>query len=397
MLIDPVLFFAGSCTLRVAAQHRTALLDICLQEGINYREFVCEDDGAVRFRVAFSASRRLRKRCAEQGIAVELLERRGVPYLLYLYRRRAGLITGVLLAVVLCVLSSRFVWHVRVTGNVEMTEQQVLSQLRECGFGVGSYIPALELAKLENRLLLTSDRIGWVSIYIDGTVARVQIIEYTEAPPPEDLSRPANLVAAYDGQIETVELFRGNCVVKRGQAVKKGELLVSGLYDSDLYGYRWTRASGKVFARTEHTFTVEIPLDYTQKRVQEPIRSEIVLNFFNFSLKIFKNTGNLPPMYDIIEEERSPRVWGDHPLPLSLRVTSVAAYSEETCRRTPEEALALAYDALDEEMLSLAERAQLLRKEITTRLTEDALILDCTVFCIEDIALQSEFEITDQP
>ena len=40
---------------------------------------------------------------------------------------------------------------------------------------------------------------------------------------------------------------------------------------------------------------------------------------------------------------------------------------------------------------------QLLRKDISTTLTESALILDCTVLCIENIAVQSEFEIVERP
>ena len=204
-----------------------------------------------------------------------------------------------------------------------------------------------------------------------------------------------NLVAAADGQIETVELLRGNCVVTPGQAVKKGELLVSGIYDSNIVGYRFTRAAGRVLARTEHTFTVEIPLQDTQKIYEEPFCNQIFLNFFDFSLKIFKSTGNLPLTCDIIEEERSPLMWGRYPLPLSLSVTTVKPYTEQGFTRTPEEALELAYAELESRLMSLSDDAQLLRKDVTATITETSLILNCTVLCIENIAVQYEFEITE--
>ena len=65
--------------------------------------------------------------------------------------------------------------------------------------------------------------------------------------------------------------------------------------------------------------------------------------------------------------------------------------------RTPEQALELAYAQLARELGALSGGTQLLRKDISTTLTEGSLILDCTVLCIEDIAMQVEFEIVEEP
>ena len=392
---DPILFFVGRCTVSARAEYRTALLDLCLCEGINYTAFFCGEDGGIGFSVSFWTCRRLQKRCRELGIQITVCERSGLPLFLYRNRLRAGFAIGGLIGCLLLFLSGRFVWHVQVTGNVTLTSDEVVEELRACGFGVGSYIPALDVAKLENRLLLASDRISWASVYVDGTVARVQIIEHVDMPPNEPVSRPANLVATADGQIETLELLRGNCVVTIGQAVKKGELLVSGLYDSNLYGYRYTRAAGRVLARTERAFSVEIPLNDCEKEYGEPKTCEIVVNFFDFSLKIFKNTGNLPLTCDIIEEERICNAWGDYPLPVSLTVQTAVPYTEKRFTRAPEEALELAYAQLATELSALSTEAQILQKSITTTLTDTSLILDCKVICIENIAEQVEFEIVE--
>lgn len=396
MRFDPLLFLVGSCTVQAACEYRTALMDLCLCEGINYREFAYLADGGVSFRTSLLTCRRLQKRCRELGIALTVRHTRGLPALAFRYRRRAGLLVGALLGALLLFWSGRFVWHVQVTGNERLDEGTVLEQLRACGFGVGSYIPALDTAKLENRFLLAGDEIAWVSIYLDGTVARVQIIEFTETPPDEPITRPANLLASADGQIESLELLRGNCVVSVGQAVKKGELLVSGIYDSAVDGFRYTRAAGRVLARTEREFRVEIPLCEPQKIYGEPKKCEIVLNFFNFSLKIFKNTGNLPPSCDIIKETRSYKMQGGYPLPVSLTLSWAVPYEEESLSRSPEEALPLAYEALERELSALADDAQILRKEISTTITDSALSLCCTVSCIENIAEQVEFEIVPQ-
>ncbi|MBQ9132152.1 MAG: sporulation protein YqfD, partial [Clostridia bacterium] len=301
---------------------------------------------------------------------------------------------GSALALALVVLSQQFVWDIRVTGNVDMTRAQVLEELRNCGFSVGSYLPDVQASGLENRVLLSSDRIAWISVNLEGTVANVQIVERT-APPAEESHKPANLIAAADGQIELVELYRGNPVVKMGQAVRQGDLLVSGLYDSQTLGYRYTRAAGKVLARTERSYRVEIPLVYEEKVYQEAEYGEILLNFFDFSIKIYKSTGNWGASCDIIEKEKGFDLFFGSTLPLSLTVVEELPYTVQSATRTPEQAARLAYAELERELATLSASAQLLEKRMTATLTEDALILDCVVKCMEDIALQVEFEITD--
>ncbi len=391
--MNPIFFLTGSRRVLTDAESGTELLNICLQYGISYCDFVCADNGAIAFSVSVYAAKRLSRLCAARGIQLRILRSGGLPLLLWRYRGRAGLMIGGLLSVALLVLSGRFVWDVRVLGNAEMSEGEVLEELRDCGFGVGSYIPSVQTEQLENRVLIASNRISWIAVRINGTVAEVQVIEHTPAPPEEERGKPANLVAAMDGQIELIELYRGNAIVSIGQAVRRGELLVSGLYESQTVGVRYTRAAGKILARTEREFLVEVPLSYEKKLLGEEKCNRITLNFFNFSLKIFENSGNEGGMCDIINKDREFSLPNGRRLPLSVKVEKRLPYTMVTATRTPEAALSLAYEELDRQMSSLSDNTELLTKRIETTLTETALILRCTVTCIEDIAVQQEFEI----
>lgn len=227
-------------------------------------------------------------------------------------------------------------------------------------------------------------------------MARVQIIEHVtgESEGDPSLAHPANLVAARDGQIEYLELYRGNAVVTLGQAVRAGELLVSGLYDSQTGSFRYTRAAGRVMARTERTIEVEIPLCYEEKVYDEPYLIEVELHFFDFSYKIFKNSGNSDTLCDIIKYNSYLEPLGNNRLPVSLCRTEVHPYHLEQRERTAEEALELGYEQLSQELSALSGEVQLLQKEIVTEMREDSVVLICTLTCIENIALVQEFEIT---
>ena len=393
------LFLRGSCTVAVSALHRTAAMNLCMQMGLQYRDFLWCPDGSVRFHCTVSSARRFLSACHKRDIEAEIIAYQGLPKLLGRIAQRAGLVVGGFLALGLVILSGLFVWDVQVSGNEHLTEAEVVSELRESGFGVGSYLPKLRTREVENRVLMHSKSIGWLSINTRGTVAHVQIIERVRGNPgdgEEGASRkPANLVALMDGQIEHLELYRGNAVVTVGQAVKAGELLVSGLYDSQTGSIRAMRASGRVMARTEHTIEVKIPLFYEEKVYTEPYFCGIELHFFDFSKKIFKNCGNQDILCDIIEYKFSFNRIGSNRLPLSLTRLEARPYSLEWRERTPEEALELAYGELSNRLSALAGEAELLQKQITTEIGEESILLVCRVSCIQNIAVQQEFEITE--
>lgn len=388
-------FFCGYETLSCDAPYRTALLNLCFREQITYREMLTQEDGSLLLTVSLRSAKRLRALCRASGIVLKRHSLGGLPRIAVRYRKRVGFILGCLTALFLLLLSERFVWDIRVSGNQSMTREDVVRELNSCGFGIGSYIPDVETLVLENRVLIASDRISWISVTLDGTVANVQIIEHTQAPAGEDLSRPANLIATADGQIEYVELLRGNAVVTAGQAVKKGELLVSGIYDTTGGGYRYTRAAGKVMARTERTVCVEIPYVDTKKVYEEEKCREIVLNFFGFSIKIFKSTGNLPLECDIIEKVNFLDCFGGARIPVGVTCTLARCYRNEPITYTQTEALELAYAQLDRALSAVSSEVQLLRKEISTEWGEESVRLVCTLSCIENIAVQSEIEMTE--
>ena len=388
------LFLFGGITVKVERAHATDLLNLCLSHGYPYTDVCCEEDGALRMRFPASAARRLIADCEARGIPCITVAQTGLPFLFFRLRKRPGLLLGAVLALLLLVLSERFVWEIRIVGNETLGHEEICEILEENGLYVGSYLSDLDIPRLENRILIGTDRLSWISIHLDGTVARVQVIEAIGYERDEKKS-PANLIATRDGQIEYLELFRGESVVSVGQAVKKGELLVSGIMESERVGCRFTRASGSVMARTERVLSVEVPLRYREKVYKDEKTLCRTVHFFDFSMKIFKSTGNIDSACDIIEKESVPDFLEGHTLPLSVTSQIARCYTEEWRERTPTEASHAAFSALEEELAQLSGSVQVLSKRIVERIDGTGVRLECTLVCVEDIAVQQEFEIVE--
>ena len=391
--MNPSYFLLGAVTVSADYENITPLLNLCMYHCIPYSDFCAESDRVTMvFRLA--AFRQMKKEADTRGISYKVEKRRGLPVFLEKYKSRVGLYLGLVCAIALVLLSHRFIWEIEITGNESITSQEVVELLREHGFSVGSYIPAVNTDKIENRILIDSERISWMSINIIGTHAEVQVREYEKSKKKQEIGViGANIVAVKSGLIEDVRVYQGNVVVSSGMYVEKGDLLVSGLYDSERVGFRYTRASGEVMARTTSEFLIEIPYEYVGFEYTGAQYYDKYLNFFDYSINISKNSGNLDVFCDKIDMVENCCLWGRIRTPFSWHTVKYSEYTEKTMYRTQAEAEELAYFELARTLSQMADDSIILRKTIVPRVNEDSFSIFCTVVAIENIAETSEFEI----
>lgn len=367
------------------------LLNLFREYGIIYRDFGEDGEGGVRFTVGLLARLEVVSLCRKKGIRIHRSGAFGIPHLLYLYRKRWGLAVGAAIAAFIIAVSDDYLWDIRVTGNERLTYSYIVGALAENGLYVGSRLDGLDIDRTETLTLLNSDGISWMSINMNGTVAEVQIREAAD-PPEKTEMRPANIIAARDGQLEYYEIFSGEPVVKEGSAVRKGDLLVSGVRDGKNGGFALTRAEGKVFALTTREFVVSVPLEYTQKIAVESRNLEKYVIFFSKEIKIFKRDPQNGENCDTIDNVEVLRFFGGARLPIGMRTVSEIIFEERTERREADEAMEIAYYELSERIGRELSDAQILKKTIASELTEDSYILTCNVRCIENIGQVSEFD-----
>ncbi len=322
----------------------------------------------------------------ERRFAGETRKRLGlIPYLAR-YKARAGLLVGGVLGVFLLVFSSLFVWDITVSGTETIPESAVLTALEENGLVLGSFIPRLDTERLEGVLALELDGLSFVSVNLRGTVASVELRERERNTEPVDTESPSNLVAAMDGQIESVEVVGGRNMVKAGDIVKKGDILASGIIDSTALGYRLVRARGVITARTSVTLVSEIPLETTEKVYTGEKDTHYRIKFFAKTLNFYKKDGFSPENCDTIEESRRLYLFGIIKLPIFMEKT-VYAYYEETPRTLSEaEALEMAKDDIRRGRDALLSDAEILARHTEVSTDGKTLILRETVDCILDIA-----------
>ncbi len=224
------------------------------------------------------------------------------------------IIFGILLNYFLTLL----VWDVRVSGNERLGEEKITDALSDCGFGVGSFWWGFDGGEYEMLLCERVPELAWVQINRRGTVAYVEVIERSSLEvEPDVIYTASNIVATHDCVIEEITVYEGRALVKPGDVVKKGDMLISGIVE-DEGGVRITRASGSVRGHIAEKYTVNVGEIEEEKVSEKGELSALTLNIFSLPLNIFKNYGNSSSDCDIIKEKDILMLPGGLRLPVSL-------------------------------------------------------------------------------
>ncbi len=239
----------------------------------------------------------------------------GILGALYRLRKRYGLFAALLTLAVLCILSERVVWDVRVEGEFTVDEEVLLSELAQGGLCAGALWSDMDFSQTEADILAASEHIAWVSIDRRGHVAYAVIAERAvhEDPPPAPYPY-GNIVATCDAVVDELLVHTGVAVVKKGDTVQKGDLLVSGVLPND---GGVCLADGVIMGLTEDTVRVSVPRTLSLVKEQRRLAA-LRVNFFGFSLNVFKRYGNPATDCAIIEENTRVRLFGRYGLPITV-------------------------------------------------------------------------------
>lgn len=397
-LFHPLRALTGYRLLKGRQSDGERLLELCRTGGVTLLGSEPRDDG-IYLLCPFFSSGKLISLAAKASMPLEVVASYGLPALLARYRRRYGAALGLLVSALLLLLSGSVIWEISVDGAVSLSESEVIDVLDECGLSLGTLRRSVDIDALENRVLIYSDDIAWISVNIIGTSAEVEIREVAlpERDEEEDPPIASNIVAARSGRIVSFENISGNISADIGETVSEGQLLIGGIYGDEESGFRYKRAEGRVMAEVEREFSIEIPRTEQQKVYSERKIYEKYLIFFKKRIKFFSNYRNLPMSCDKIDIEEFLPAPNGKELPVGVQTVRYSEYSYEGVTRTDEELLALGYLRLEALLADALSGAELLSKQTETEIYEDRLVLSCRVRCIEDIACEREIEIDGLP
>lgn len=316
-------------------------------------------------------------------------EPRGLYGFMLKNRRRYGVMLGLVAVGVLAFFSYNTVFDVRVSGNVGMSEEEVIEELAAVGFEVGDSWLTENRTASEILLLESSEKIGWININRQGSVAYVEIVE-KKLPEEIPSYKYCNIVAGADCVIEEISVKKGYAAVKVGDVVKRGEVLISGIPDDSVGEF--CAAEGVVVGRVNESFEVYFEREQVLKIDKNENLYGFAVKIFNFSINIFKIYGNSVSECDIIERKAQCSLFGKR-LPVKLLYSYEKEYDTVMKEFSESELARLARDEISRKILSTVGGGELLKIKTNGNFDAAGYGVSTEIIYLANVATAVPFEV----
>ncbi len=314
--------------------------NLCRMKKIRIWDITKTDKGC-QFSIVAADFLRLKEPLKKCGMKLVILRKTGLPFFMFRYRKHYSFVAGMLLAAVLLQIMSMFVWEIEVDGNSYYTDNVIVSYLQENDVYVGCRMSKVMCDSLEQKIRKDFDDITWVSAEKSGTKLIVHIKENDGDSVVKEMKSPSDIIASSDGVVESIITRCGTPLVRKGDEVKTGDVLVSGeivLYHDakEEVDTRYVQADADVYVRTSIQYNNTVQRGYTCKMYTGKSVTHHIISVMGSMAEL----GLLPAdyeQYDIVTEVSRLRLTKDFLLPVCAGRRTVYEYVTEEGMHSEEE------------------------------------------------------------
>ncbi len=383
-------YFRGHVQVRIDGAFPERFLNICSQNSISFWALERISPSSLKAMMHISDFKRIRRYAKRSMCRVKLIKKVGVPFFLWRFRRRYALYAGLAMFILIVYAFSLFVWDIEVTGAQTVPYEKILYSLSQNGVKIGTYTPDIDYETTKNKLLLDISELSWVTINVKGSRAIVEVRERIPVPVIIPRNMPCNVVAARAGVITGIDVLAGSPQVAAGQTVVKGQLLVSGIIDSEKVGARFVHAMADVTARTWSTLYSVMPLQHQTKQYTGQTKVRRALIFGGNRVNLYFNTSKPFDTYDKITEKTQLRLLKNIVLPLVYVKEEYRAYEAVSYELSEKEAEAMLRESLDKRAGLTIGEGKIESKQVNSRTRAGLAGVEMTIEAEEQIALTKE-------
>lgn len=299
-------FLKGYVIIEIYGKNAERFINICLRRGIDVHDAKPMENGRIEISVSKRDFFRLPSIVYKTKTKVRIKRKRGLYNIIDRYKKRYLFAAGFFVFAAFIAVMSQFIWVVEINGVENADYEGIIAALEECGVRSGALKKDLpSLSDIKQRILFKNDDIAWAWVYIDGAKARVEISEKIIPPQVIDKSVTSSISARCDGVIKNITAKSGELLVKEGEAVSAGDVIISGkvgtFREGEAEKYIYVRALGIVEAYTSHSAEGEYKTYYESRTSTGESKIFRSLEIFGKKFDLFKDNSISYEEFDKIE------------------------------------------------------------------------------------------------
>jgi len=290
----------GTITMEISSLMPEKFINLLWKNGIVVKNVKKLNITTVVLEINLSDYGEISKLAKRADAKIVIVDRKGLSFFLIKLKNRFALTLGVILFAGVIYYLSTFIWNIEITTEHYLSPYELRSQIKGFGIIPGLRKKNIDVYDIENKITRNNDEIMWIRARIEGVKLKIDVIERQSPPIIINSKAPGNLIANKDGLVVRVFTKEGTAIVKMGDTVQKGDLLVKGEQGKEGSVYP-VHADGEVIAKTFYEKIREVPLSTVSNIRTGKSISNLYIKFAN--KKIYLKNSLIPySNYDKIED-----------------------------------------------------------------------------------------------
>jgi len=380
----------GYVNIRVEGFFIERFINICKSKRILLNDIKREKSTTMFANVRIDDYKRLREVAKKTKSKIKIIDKSGLPFILHKYRKRKIFAVLFGFIIVSIVVLSNYIWNIEIEGNINISKEEIMQNLKESGLYIGISKNDLDTKSVVNKIRLNRDDIAWIGITVKGTNATIKIKESDKAPEVVDKNEFCNIVSDKTGMITKINVQNGTATVKEGDIVKTGDLLVEGYIEGQYTGKRYVHSIADIEAKVWYTKKVKANL-----KTQIPVETgkeekKYSLNIKNFRINFYKTLSKFEK-YDKIDTTKKIMLFSNFYLPIEVVKTINKEYVMQEITYTPEELTEITANRLKEELKQeIKEENNILNSQVNTYLYDGYIEVEVIYEVLENIGTKDK-------
>jgi len=366
-------------------------INVCINRGLVLWDINKRGMHKVTLKASIKAFKEMKPIARKTRCKLVIKAKKGFPFMFHRYQKRKTFLAGCIIFLGMIYFLSSFIWSIDVSGNKKVKSQDIIDNLKAIGIKAGSWKPFIDEENIANKMLMRMKQIAWINVDIRGTRAKVEVVERVIPKNALDSNVPCNIVAKKNGVIDSIIFKKGTTLVKVGDSVKIGDLLVSGIvvneYDKSV---RYVHASALVSSRTWYEKIQYVPYERVKQKTTGKVSNKYKLILFDKTIGV---ENPKPPfrLYDKNESIKKISLGKNYTLPFGMITETYIEKVSYKEKLSVEQAKAEAGVRLAKEISEmLPKNANIRGKKIFYAQGKKAIRARMLVECLEDIGVEEK-------
>ena len=391
VLISLFRYVRGYLKIRITGYSPERFLNLCKNKKIAVWGLLSDRNAYVMY-INISGFRKLKPILKKTQTKVSIEERIGLPFFFYKYRKRKLFFVGFIFCLFLIYSMTFFVWNIDLQGNQAITDNVLLEFLNTKEIKHGMFKYQVDCEQIVKDIRKEFDNIMWVSASMKGTRLFIHVKENTDTfEVQEEEETACDIVAEETGIVKSIITRSGVPLVKAGDEVHVGDILVSGTVDvlndaKEVVSKKMVTADADIVLERTIQYEDELSKIYYKKEYSDKKRTISFVKIGSYTLQLgwkklsYEN-------YDQKSTEKQLKIGENFYLPLYIGQKRYFEYQEKKMEYSEAEMEKLLQDRFKKYCKDLGEDVVILEDYLVISQQKKGAVASCTLIIQQEVGI----------